>query len=227
MIPSRIVVVLGPHRSGTSVVAGLLHASGLAMGGPRTFIPRPSEQNPRGFFEDVRFRALNDLALAANGYRVKEWGTEIEPPRAPAGWSAAARALLRSRAWSQARFGWKDPRQNLTHHLWMAEIRRLGWEESLVIVRCRRADDAVGRSLLRRGDVADLDHGVAIAQLYRERADAAATASAAPVHDVVYEDLVADPVAIGVALGAAVGVLVDPGVASECVDPGLNRSAAP
>jgi hypothetical protein len=53
-------VVLGTPRSGTSVVSGLLHASGVTMGvelpsegdGPRYDWPVPNPMNPTGFYQD-------------------------------------------------------------------------------------------------------------------------------------------------------------------------------
>ncbi len=45
-------VVLGQRRSGTSMIAGVLHHLGVDMGPDPE---RSSERNPKGFFEDERF----------------------------------------------------------------------------------------------------------------------------------------------------------------------------
>lgn len=50
-------LVIGCGRSGTSYVAGLLHASGIEMG---TDLKPPDDFNERGYFEDV---AVTDLHL--------------------------------------------------------------------------------------------------------------------------------------------------------------------
>ena len=47
-----ITIVLGMHRSGTSVVAGILHFNKVSMGTYETFWPRPLPQNPKGFYEN-------------------------------------------------------------------------------------------------------------------------------------------------------------------------------
>ena len=46
------VIVLGMHRSGTSLIASILHLSGISMG--KEFL-RPDNGNPGGYFEDLEF----------------------------------------------------------------------------------------------------------------------------------------------------------------------------
>ena len=58
-----ITIVLGMHRSGTSVVAGILHFNKIIMGTYDTFWPRPLPQNPKGFYENYDFRKINDTIL--------------------------------------------------------------------------------------------------------------------------------------------------------------------
>ena len=54
------VIILGMHRSGTSVLAGLLSKMGLNTGGP--LLP-PSKDNPRGFFEREDIVIQNHILL--------------------------------------------------------------------------------------------------------------------------------------------------------------------
>ena len=58
------VVVLGMHRSGTSLACGLLHRAGVYFGESPDLI-RPNEENPKGFWERTDVRALNDSLLHA------------------------------------------------------------------------------------------------------------------------------------------------------------------
>lgn len=51
-----IIVVLGMHRSGTSMVSGLLHKMGVNMG---ERLLKGGVSNPKGYFEDLDFLALN------------------------------------------------------------------------------------------------------------------------------------------------------------------------
>lgn len=65
------VVVLGMHRSGTSLLAGILHRLGVNMG---ERFREADEHNPDGYFEDLDWRDLNKLLLAETG------GTWYQPP---------------------------------------------------------------------------------------------------------------------------------------------------
>ena len=58
----RAIMVLGMHRSGTSALAGVINALGVAP--PKT-LASPNQWNPRGFFESSRIFAAHDELLAA------------------------------------------------------------------------------------------------------------------------------------------------------------------
>jgi len=58
------VVVLGMHRSGTSVTGGLLSRMGLKTGGP---LIGPAEDNKKGFFERIDVVLQNDYLLKMQG----------------------------------------------------------------------------------------------------------------------------------------------------------------
>jgi len=58
------VVVLGMHRSGTSVTGGLLNRMGLKCGAP---LIGPAEDNKKGFFERVDVVLQNDYLLKIQG----------------------------------------------------------------------------------------------------------------------------------------------------------------
>jgi hypothetical protein len=60
MSARQIVLITGAARSGTSMVAGVLHACGLNLGGP---LVGPTEWNPRGFFEHrpIRQKVIKPL----------------------------------------------------------------------------------------------------------------------------------------------------------------------
>jgi len=54
------VVILGMHRSGTSIVGGLLNQMGLNVGGP---LIRAAEDNAKGFFERIDVVLQNDYLM--------------------------------------------------------------------------------------------------------------------------------------------------------------------
>ena len=66
----QAILILGMHRSGTSAVAGVLSALGVA--GPKTLMG-PTLDNPRGYFESVRLAGAFDKMLTAAGTRWHDW----------------------------------------------------------------------------------------------------------------------------------------------------------
>lgn len=67
----KALVVLGMHRSGTSALGGVLVRLGAAA--PKTLMP-PTDDNPRGYAESVRFMKFHDDILASSGSRWNDWG---------------------------------------------------------------------------------------------------------------------------------------------------------
>ena len=106
-----IIVVLGMHRSGTSLISGLLNKMGVNMG---KRLLSPSVENPKGYFEDLDFFDLNSKILKEAG---GDWNL---PPN--------KEVLLKVMEKNKNKFediinrknkngklwGWKDPRTVLT-----------------------------------------------------------------------------------------------------------------
>ena len=61
---TKAFIVLGTPRSGTSLVAGMLHNGGTRMG---YLLNRPQPANPAGFFEDMEFIWINQAILESVG----------------------------------------------------------------------------------------------------------------------------------------------------------------
>ncbi|WMJ72092.1 hypothetical protein RCC89_02750 [Cytophagaceae bacterium ABcell3] len=61
------IIVLGMHRSGTSMVTGLLSKLGYYVGAPEE-LTNTSEENPKGFFERKDVRNINDELLIGNDF---------------------------------------------------------------------------------------------------------------------------------------------------------------
>jgi hypothetical protein len=120
-LPSRStgVIVVGMHRSGTSVVARALHRLGLAVA-RREDLMGAAPSNPTGHFESWSLTALNDELLLALG------GTWSAPPDLAPGWEEGQVAgSLRERAAEVFRrahpedpWVWKDPRTSLLLPFW-------------------------------------------------------------------------------------------------------------
>ena len=116
------VVVAGMHRSGTSVIAGLLAKLGVQMG---TDLVPADGSNPRGYFEDREVVRFHQRAFAArfpppqSGHA--DWGwtpdhaiesRDLEP------WQPDARRLIERRSAAGPLWGFKDPRASVVLDFW-------------------------------------------------------------------------------------------------------------
>jgi hypothetical protein len=100
-------------RSGTSLVTQLLHRCGVDLGPPEQLMPA-SDNNSDGFWENMRFVAINERLLAASG------GTWFAPPavlRPTAEITNEARSLI-AQFDGREPWAWKDPRNAITLPFW-------------------------------------------------------------------------------------------------------------
>lgn len=144
------ILVLGMHRSGTSMVAGLLSLLGLGL--PKTLLPA-NEENPKGYFESPVFMDLNDRLLAAVESSWADWRT-IEPRALADLQSSEAAGQIRAAV--TAEFGSarmvviKDPRICRLLPIWQTALGDLNFSSSAIIPY--RSPAEVARSLnLRDG----------------------------------------------------------------------------
>ena len=113
------LVVAGMHRSGTSLLANMLHKLGVDLGSK--LLPSDS-RNPHGYFEDIEAIMLNSLGLKTQGLD-QNWGFKvIDNPhletKVEANWLNAAKKYLASRHRTDKIWGWKDPRNSLMLKHW-------------------------------------------------------------------------------------------------------------
>jgi hypothetical protein len=143
---AEIVCVLGMHRSGTSLLTGILSLLGVDLGPEQQRMP-PDDYNPRGYWEHGGITSLNDEILGRLG------GTWDEPPAFPPAWeSAAALDDLKQRALKMLQdsfagagtWGWKDPRNCLTLPFWQQLLPDMRY------IVCLRNPVDVALSLERR-----------------------------------------------------------------------------
>lgn len=149
-----ITVILGMHRSGTSALAGMLHSNGIIMGKGKDFYPPPMKENPKGFYENVRFRRVNDKILKGVGYSVKSFDPII--PEVPivedVDLRSTMKKLIREYDKDCPSWGWKDPRTSLTMASWYDVMKEMGVEEDLRVVIILRPSSEVAKSMRARGN---------------------------------------------------------------------------
>ena len=206
LMPSsgRPIVVLGMHRSGTSVLTRVINLLGLPLCREDDIYAAPD--NPTGHWESTSLVAFNDRLLDLFG------GRFIAPAAMNDGWeSDPAAAVLRDeadevfrRAHPTMAWVWKDPRTCLTLPFW-----RSVWPHAPVAVYVHREPLEIALSLRRR-DGFGKAHCVALWERYAR--SSLRGAEGLPLVSVKFDELTADPVAAVTELGehlARLGVSVD------------------
>ncbi len=129
---SHVICIAGAHRSGTSLLTRLLQHCGLYLGPESEMMP-PGEDNPDGFWENLRFVELNDEILNAVGgaWDLPPLADECFEGETLAPASAKAELLL-ERFRCIPTWGWKDPRNSLTLPFWRGLLPGL---KTVVMVR--------------------------------------------------------------------------------------------
>jgi hypothetical protein len=150
----RVIVVLGMHRSGTSLLSGLLHAAGAASFGTR--LMAADQHNETGYWEHVDVFRVHEALLADLD---RSWTGAGGTLPMPEGWNrtpAAGRAraalepVLRDEiaAAAPAAWGVKDPRLSRLWPLWDDLLRDLPVAPSVLLAV--RRPGAVADSIVRR-----------------------------------------------------------------------------
>lgn len=107
------IVIFGMHRSGTSVIASMLHRVGISMG--QDFLD-PDGHNPQGYFEDTDFLWLNKGIIENSGGTWYTPPTVSEMQEGGKKFDEAAKKIMtaKRKIAGQNSWGWKDPRNCLT-----------------------------------------------------------------------------------------------------------------
>lgn len=159
----KTIMVLGMHRSATSLIAKGL-ANEIEMG---VSDPRVTPEQPHGHWENWAMVETNDVILALAG------GTWDDPPSATSILGVANEAGRRITAFIQEYgyvdgkpreiWGFKDPRLCLTGRLWLMHL------ENPHLVLCARNPIFVAQSLSKR-DKKPLADCYRLAMEYNRRA---------------------------------------------------------
>lgn len=160
MAGNKLILVLGMHRSGTSLLASLLHRIGIHLG--ESFIPADSA-NPAGYWENIEVVAAHDKLLEDMG---REWHTASAALPYPNNWwlSEAAQKARRelfsiaSRELEKGDGTWafKDPRTCRLLPLWRQVMDDIAQHAPVtpIYLLAKRRPTEVGASLARRDGLA-------------------------------------------------------------------------
>ena len=121
----RVIVVLGMHHSGTSVIARSLAVFNVYLGDDLM----PSQpDHPAGFWEDNRITATNDRVLAAQGFSWRKPGFDCARMTALSSYRQTVTLIandVRARFSHVPLWGFKDPRTCRLIPIWKDVFRLL------------------------------------------------------------------------------------------------------
>lgn len=215
MNPLPALVIVGMHRSGTSLVAQACSAAGISAGPPEEMLAAQSD-NPAGFFEHRNLVALNDDLLESSGASWFAPGRVIQRdvPLPDAG----LKLLEHLRASGNGQFLLKDPRLCLTWPVWEDQI------EDPTLLYVYRDALSVARSLNRRNHF-PLQLGLLLWEDYNRRALRYLADATGSTLAVSYDSILESPKVLRTTLEAlqAGGFRCDPSAAESVVNSELRH----
>ena len=154
----KTFIILGMHRSATSLVSLGLLKSGIRMGDA---VLGSNESNPYGHWEDIDFVHFNDKLLAAAGGSWDKPPSELSILDLRGAYDKEIQNLIKAKE-KNPFWGWKDPRTTLTINLYLPYLTNPHF------IACYRKPIEVARSLQRR-DGTKIEDGIKLAHTYNRR----------------------------------------------------------
>ena len=182
-LPKQLVVILGMHRSGTSLITKSIELFGFSLG---ENLMEASEDNPTGFWEDLDLVALNDQILASNQ---ATWDSPLDTIERDFSehFHERAKSLLQSKLDFTDRLVLKDPRLCLLLPFWSEQFRAL--ELDVHFIALYRNPLEVAASLSARDDMS-IEQGLLLDYVYNS---CVLRHSGYPVCLVNYRQFLAEP----------------------------------
>lgn len=158
------IVVLGMHRSGTSVTANLLNALGAYVGPEQALLPAGPE-NPKGYWELRRTMELNDMILATASATWR-YPVDFSPDKLTIEQRANIQESIKKLVLDMSVTPCtllKDPRFSLTLPLWKPFL------DPCIYIHVTRDPLEVARSLADRDSIS-IPYGLALWEWYNTHA---------------------------------------------------------
>lgn len=200
---SNSVLVIGMHRSGTSLVSQLLSSLGLVAPESNDLLPADNT-NESGHWESKRLMRFNDLILATF------LGTTFAPPKLNSGWQSTFRGKALA-PFARASFYktfpaqgwvWKDPQNCITLPFWLDALQT---KPALVFVR--RSLGSIVSSVVKRDGLSE-EYALAIWERYL-RTFFASQSGEETIICIDYDQLLVNPTAT---IASAIKLLRSTGV---------------
>ncbi len=227
----RLVIVLGMHRSGTSVTTNLLNAFGVPLSDD---LMEPTAHNEKGYFESKEIARLHEAILATMGMA---WNTSSLLVPYPTNWwlsaevqgiKASLAAIVRDELERHGGlWGFKDPRTARLLPVWRQIVAELNIDARYLLVTRDPAE--VAASLFAREEI-----GAFVSEVLwlEHNADALNALRDEVAGYVDYNGWLADPVAQAVYMLKALKLPVPEitevrRIVAQVVSPGLRHHANP
>ena len=183
---TKTVVILGMHRSGTSMIGGVLKELGVNLGKDS---PGRQISNPLGHFEDGELLNLNEYILSQAG------GSWDNPPPAAQIQNQAAKMDDRIQKIIQNKrlanpdqpWGWKDPRMSLTINLYLPYLR------NPYIIWSQRDPVSISNSLWIRNKMPDYEANKLTEYYHQQIIDFVRGHPELPVLKIPYHEMIGQP----------------------------------
>lgn len=131
---SKLIVVLGMHRSGTSAITRGLQVIGVSLG--ERLMPAIEGNNAKGFWEDIDLNTLDNEMLGAihsDWYYLSPIGSKDVEDLRSKGYFIRAVELLRQKVRSTPMLGLKDPRVAKLLPFWKEVFKHCQLDVSYVV----------------------------------------------------------------------------------------------
>lgn len=216
-----VILVIGPPRSGTSVVCNVLNHVGVDFGDPALFVDPESHAHNPVFFELEELNRINDEILQALGWRFRDFSaTPLDKDFSPgfvAGFQERVDQFIREHFGASPIIGLKDPRFCFTLPLWTSILGTMGFRLRYLLTL--REGEAVAASNYRLNPDLGLRHAHRILPL--SMAAAKNLLGSMPHGELRFEDLMAfaPPALEAIASVSGVPVETVQAAATEVFDP--------
>jgi hypothetical protein len=155
---NKTVVVVGMHRSGTSMTSAILEKLGINMGEKKL---GAAATNPIGHFEDKMFLKLNKKILNDAGGSWDNPTAKNSILNLKNKYQEEIKELVSNK---NENWGWKEPRTSLTIDLYYPHL------SNSYFVYCKRNEEDVAASLKKRNNIS-LEKGKKLKGIYDARID--------------------------------------------------------
>ena len=211
-----VAIILGMHRSGTSVLAGALSSLGYDLGDK---LIRGDLYNEKGYFENLDVVNINDSILESLGC---SWHSLVIPDQLhnlDGQFSEKAVAILNRHIDDTKPWGFKDPRVTRLLPFWQDILKQNQTEPRYLVAN--RHPLSIADSLSKR-DNFPLAHSLALWLVHQY--DALQTMTAHKVMFVDYDLMLSDPSAQFKRISVFLGVDSDRSKVQEFRDKFLDKS---